>query len=177
MRQTAANHCRSWANSGESGLSVCRVVIEYGMPYCLKLLQADILPQKLSRRKAIVIFLGSSGVAWISTGTRRSASRRVSAIARSSPKLGRVTITPSMRSRLRLKRSAHRRDSSRVSTAPYLLSSGVRATTSIPAAVNTRSISSRPLLAKWSGKKPRLPTIRPIVIFLLAMLYLLTLSK
>ena len=46
------------------------------MPYCRRLLQADILPQKLSRRKAMVIFLGSSGVAWISTGTRRSASRK-----------------------------------------------------------------------------------------------------
>ena len=62
-RHTAANHWRSLANSGESGLSVCRVVMEYGMPYWLRLLQADILPQKLSRRWAIVIFRGSSGVA------------------------------------------------------------------------------------------------------------------
>ena len=147
-RQTAANHCRSLAKSGESGLSVCNVVIEYGMPYCLRLLQADILPQKLSRRKAMVIFLGSSGVAWINTGTRKSASRNVSAIALSSPKFGRVTIMPSIRSRLRLNKSAQRLDSSRVSTAPYLLSSGVSATTSIPAAFNTCSISSRPLLAR-----------------------------
>src|SRR3981081_3318776 len=142
--------------------------MECGIPYCRKLLQADILPQKLSRRKAIVIFPGSSGVAWISTGTRKSASRNASAMARSSPKFGSVTTMPSIRSRFRLKRSAQRLDSSRVSTAPYLLSSGVSATTSIPAAIKTRSISSRPLLARWSGKKPRFPTIRPIVIFLVA---------
>ena len=37
------------------------------MLYCRRLLQADILPQKLSRRKAMVIFFGSSGVAWTST--------------------------------------------------------------------------------------------------------------
>ena len=101
-RQTPANHCRSLANSGESGLSVCSVVSEYGMPYCLRLLQADILPQKLSRRNAMVILLGSSGVAWISTGTCRSARRKASAMARSSPKFGRVTMMPSMRSRLLL---------------------------------------------------------------------------
>jgi len=33
----AGKPCRSLANSGESGLSVCSVVIEYGMPYCRKL--------------------------------------------------------------------------------------------------------------------------------------------
>ena len=147
-RQTPANHCKSLANSGESGLSVCSVVIEYAIPYCRRLLHADIFPQKLSRREAMVIFLGSSGVAWISTGTCRFARRNVSAMARSSPKFGNVTITPSIRSRFRLNRSAQRRDSSRVSTAPCLLSSGVSATTSIPAAASTRSISSRPLFAR-----------------------------
>ena len=69
-------------------------------------------------------------------------------MARSSPKLGSVTMIPSIRSRLRLNSSAQRRDSSRVSTAPYLLSSGVSATTSMPAACSTPSISSRPLLAR-----------------------------
>ena len=29
---------------------MCSVVSEYGMPYCLRLLHADIFPQKLSRR-------------------------------------------------------------------------------------------------------------------------------
>ena len=66
------------------------------MPYCLRLLQADILPQKLSRRSAMVILPGVSGVAWISTGTFRSAIRSVSAMARSSPKLGSVTMMPSI---------------------------------------------------------------------------------
>ena len=52
-----------WRIPANPELSVCSVVIEYGMPYCLRLLQADIFPQKLSRRNAMVIFLGSSGVA------------------------------------------------------------------------------------------------------------------
>src|SRR5882762_7522244 len=114
----------------------------------------------------MVIFLGSSGVAWIKTGTCRSARRNVSAMARSSPKFGRVTMIPSIRSRFFLNNSAQHRDSSRVSTAPCLLSSGVSATTSIPADSRARIISSRPLFARWSGKKPRFPTITPIVIFL-----------
>jgi hypothetical protein len=74
--------------------------------------------------QTIVIFGGSSAVVRIRTGTWRSARRDPSAMARSSPKFGRVTITPSMGSRLRLDKSPQRRDSSRVSTAPYLLSSG-----------------------------------------------------
>ena len=40
---------------------MCSVVSEYGMPYCRRLLQADILPQKLSRRNAMVILLGIVG--------------------------------------------------------------------------------------------------------------------
>ena len=107
---------------------------------------------KLGREMGLNGVWGNLGVAsssaWINTGTRKSARRKASAIARSSPKLGRVTTMPSMRSRLRLNRSAQRLDSSRVSTAPYLLSSGVSATTSMPAVVSTRSISSRPLLAR-----------------------------
>ena len=46
------------AERSESGASVCRVVSEYGMPYCVRLLQADILPQKLSRRYSMDIFGG-----------------------------------------------------------------------------------------------------------------------
>ena len=65
----------------ESGASVCSVVSEYGMPYCFRLLQADILPQKLSRRSCDRHRAGVSGVAWIRTGTSRSAMRSVSAIA------------------------------------------------------------------------------------------------
>src|SRR5579859_3134168 len=68
-RQIAPNHARSLSNSAESGATVCRRVSEYLMPYCLRLLQADIFPQKLSRRCRIVIFAASSGVACISTGT------------------------------------------------------------------------------------------------------------
>src|SRR5882762_9642381 len=71
-----------------------------------------------------------------------------------------------MRPRLRANNAAQSRDSSRVSTAPYLLSLGSRATASMPAASSARRISSRPLLAKWSGKNPRLPTMTPIVIAL-----------
>ena len=99
------------------------------MPYCLRLLQALILPQKLSRRSVINIVPAVSGVAWIRTGTFKSAMRRVSAMARSSPKFGSVTMTPSMRSRFARNRAAHFFASSRVSTAPHLLSSGPSATT------------------------------------------------
>ena len=75
---------------------MCSAVSEKGMPYCFRLLQTDILPQKLSRRKAMVILPASSGVAWISTGTCRSASRSVSARPRSSPKFGSVMMMPSI---------------------------------------------------------------------------------
>ncbi len=98
-RHTPANHWASLLNWGESGASVWSVVSEYGMPYCLRLLQRDILPQKLSRRSAMVMRPGRSGVAWISTGTSRSARRRVSATPRSSPKFGSVTTMPSIVSR------------------------------------------------------------------------------
>src|SRR5579863_7710599 len=108
-----------------------------------------------------------SGVAWISTGTRSPASRNVSAIARSSPKLGSVTITPSIASPFDLNSAAHRFASSYVSTAPCLLCSDSSTTTSMPAFCNTAVISSRPDFARCAGKNPRLPTITPIVIFLL----------
>ena len=57
------------ANTADAGVSVCREVSEYGMPYCFRLLQADILPQKLSRRSCDRHRPGSSGVACTSTGT------------------------------------------------------------------------------------------------------------
>ena len=50
-------------------------------------------------RKAIVILLASSGVACTRTGTSSRANRIVSAMARSSPKFGNDTMTPSIRSR------------------------------------------------------------------------------
>ena len=46
---------------------------------------------------------------------------QASAMARSSPKLGRVTMTPSMSSRCLRNSSAQRRASSNVSTAPYFV--------------------------------------------------------
>ena len=122
-RQTAANQSRSLRNSSEPGASVCSVVSEYGMPYCFRLLHADILPQKLSRRSAMVIRPGVSGVAWISTGTSRPALRRVSAMARSSPKFGSVTMTPSILSLFLRNSSAQRVASARLVMAPHLVSS------------------------------------------------------
>ena len=164
MRQTPANHSRSFANSTESGLSVCSVVSEYGMLYCRRLLHADILPQKLSRRCVMPIFAGVSGVACTSTGTPNRASRRASTIPRSSPKFGRVTITPSMASRFRRNRSAQRATSARVVTAPHLVSSAPTAMAPYPPFSSTERISARPLSARWSGKKPRFPTITPNVV-------------
>ena len=45
------------------------------MPYCIRLLQALILPQKLSRRVAMVMASERSGVACTSTGTLSPESR------------------------------------------------------------------------------------------------------
>ena len=98
------------------------------MPYCRRLLQTAIFPQKLSRRSAIVIRAPSSLNAWMRTGTPSSAHRRALAIARSSPKLGSVTTTPSISSRCERKRSAHLRASSRLSIAPYVVAEGSSAT-------------------------------------------------
>jgi len=88
-----------------------------------------ILPQKLSRRSAMVMFEARSGVACTSTGTRSPEPCNASATPRSSPKLGSVTITPSISCRWRSNSSAHFFASARVSTAPYLVSSGDKTTT------------------------------------------------
>ncbi len=111
MRQTAENHSRSALNSDDCTDSVCRVVSEYLMPYCIMLLQQLILPQKLSRRTAIVMLSERSGVACTSTGTLRPDKRIASTMPRSSPKLGRVTIMPSISSACFLNNSAQRCDS------------------------------------------------------------------
>ena len=164
MRQTAAKRARSARNRSESSASVCSAVSEKGMPNCRRLLQTESLPQKLSRRVCGVILPAASGVACTSTGTPRFASRSASATPRSSPKFGKVTITPSILAALARKSSAQRLASSCVSTAPYLLCSGLSTTASIPARASASMTSSRPVLARTSGKKPRLPTMTPIVI-------------
>ena len=66
------------------------------MPYCLRLLQADILPQKLSRRSRDGHPAGRIRGGLDQHRDVEAGPRRVSAMARSSPKLGRVTMTPSM---------------------------------------------------------------------------------
>ena len=68
-RHTFVNQSRSLPNSAELGDTVCFAVIEYLIPYCIRLLQADILPQKLSRRSLIFMSSRRSGVACTSTGT------------------------------------------------------------------------------------------------------------
>src|SRR5687767_4622096 len=137
------------------------------MPYCQRLLQAEIFPQKLSRRPPIIILRVSSGYAWISTGRSSPAKRSVLAMARSSPKFGSVTMIPSRSSRRLLNRSAQRRASASVSTAPNFVWSGVRHTVLYPCSASTRNTSSRPSRASTSGKKPRLPTITPKVVVLM----------
>ena len=105
---------------------MCCLVNEYLIPYCQRLLQAEILPQKLSRRAPISIFEGSSGKACKRTGTSRLANLRVLAMAHSLEVGEGYTKTPSIWSRCCLKRSAHLRASDRVSTAPCLVWSGAR---------------------------------------------------
>src|ERR1039458_9373074 len=141
------------------------------MPYCIRLLQALILPQKLSRRVAMVMASERSGVAWISTGTLSPERRRASATPRSSPKFGSVTIIPSISAACSLKNSAQRVASAKVSTAPCFESSGPRTSAFAPAASTAAIISSRPVLAKWSGKNPRLPTTIPKVIVRCAVIF------
>ena len=146
------------------------------MPYCIMLLQALILPQKLSRRTAMVMLSERSGVAWTRTGTFRPERRMASTMPRSSPKLGNVTMMPSICSACFLKSSAHRCDSAYVSTAPCLDSSGLSTMACAPAASKTAMISSLPVLAKWPGKKPRLPTTIPNVILRCAAIFVLLCS-
>ncbi len=162
-RHVAMKSFRSSANSALVGSTVWLRVSVNGMPYCLRLLQADIFPQNESRRSAMVIFPALSGKAWTSTGTFRSAHRRTLEIARSSPKLGSATTTPAIRSRCALNRSAHFAASSSDSTLPNLVSDGPSATTSAPAAPSTSTMIRRPESQRWSGKNPRLPTMRPRV--------------
>jgi len=137
------------------------------MPYWRRLLQADILPQKLSRRDAMVIFLGSS-VCLNQHWHRRSARRKVSAIARSSPKFGRVTMIPSIRSRLRLNNSG--------AAARFLPGFDGSVLALVRGECHdihlVRLQHAQHLLAatfgQMIGKNPRFPTIMPIVIFFFA---------
>src|SRR6478736_1663084 len=94
-------------------------------------------------------------------GTLSPASFRVSATPRSSPKLGRQTRMPLMRSRFRRKRSAHLRASVCVSTPPSLLSVGSSMTASRPSSANNLARSARASDTSLSGKKSRLPTMTP----------------
>ena len=70
------------------------------------LLQQLIFPQKLSRRVAMVMVSERSGVACTSTGTFKPDRRMASTMPRSSPKLGSVTMMPSISSACFLKSSA-----------------------------------------------------------------------
>ena len=148
MRHTAENHARSLAKLSELGAEVWSDVMEYGMPYCIRLLQADIFPQKLSRRSEIFMSSVRSGVACTSTGTCSVEWRMASTMPRSSPKFGSVTMMPSISSRCLRKSSAQRRASSGVSTAPNFDCSGVSAMTRTPAFSSTPIIASLPSLAR-----------------------------
>ncbi len=167
-RQVAVKLRRSDLKLALFGSTVCSAVSVYGMPYWDRLLQADILPQNESRRSLIVIRSDVSGKACTSTGTSRPDQRRVSAIGRSSPKLGSVSSMPSMSSRRLLNRSAHFCASFMVWTAPYRVSSGVRQTASMPSLASRSRMILRPESARCLGKNPRLPTITPRVDFLLS---------
>src|SRR5260370_19197519 len=90
-RQTARNQSRSVRKISESGASVCSVVSEYGIPYCARLLQADIFPQKLSRRSRMDMREGVSGGAFLRMGTPRFAIRIVSGMLGPSPNVVRDT--------------------------------------------------------------------------------------
>ena len=136
------------------------------MPYCIRLLQADILPQKLSRRKAIDIFESCRA----SPAPAPAPSGRVAHGIRDGPLIAEV----------------RQRDDDAVDLVPVLAKQIARSgalphvfrprhiwtlpasarSRRMPAPSSTFSISSRPSLARWPGKNPRLPTIIPSVICL-----------
>src|SRR5437867_440521 len=134
------------------------------MRYCRRLLQTDIFPQKLSRRSRMVILAPSSLKAWMSTGTSSLAQRNVLATARSSPKFGSVTSTPSISSWCALNKSAHLWASTNDSTAPNRLASTGSVTALIPSSSSTRKMSRRPDSHKCAGKNPRFPIMMPSVV-------------
>ncbi len=131
-------------------------------------MHTEILPQNESLLRPIWKRAGSSGLAWMRTGTSSFDILMVSATPRSSPKFGRVTITPSILSELSENNWAHFLASSNVSTAPNFVSPGPRITASHSISSMTLSISSRPSLTNSSGKKPLLPTITPNTGFMAA---------
>src|SRR5579883_2307892 len=55
MRHVAANILKSFRNESAFGATVCWLVSVKRMPYCQRLLQTEILPQKLSRLPPISI--------------------------------------------------------------------------------------------------------------------------
>ena len=122
IRQTAANRSRSALNSGDWTFTVCVRVSVNGMPAWRRLLQALILPQKESRRRSIFIWPATSSSAWMRIGTLRPLRLIVSAMPRSSPKFGSVTMMPSIWPAFDANSSAHFFASSKVSTAPYFVS-------------------------------------------------------
>jgi hypothetical protein len=60
-RHVAANECSSRLKGSASGCTVCCPVRVKRMPYCQRLLQTEIVPQKLSLQLSISILPGSSG--------------------------------------------------------------------------------------------------------------------
>ena len=100
----------------------------------------------------------------MSTGTLSPAQRSALATARSSPKLGSVTSTPSISSRWALNRSAHFWASVSDSMAPYLVASTGRVMALMPSDSSTRRISLRPNSHNSAGKKPRFPMMMPKVL-------------
>ena len=136
------------------------------MPYCFRLLQIDILPQKLSRRNAMPILPGV---------IRRRLDQHRNAQVREANRIGQAAFFAEVRQRdddavdlggvrleergavLRVLVGLHRAVGSLLRESTIGL---------MPAASSAAMISRRPLVARWLGKKPRLPTITPMVICL-----------
>ena len=106
----------------------------------VRLLQALILPQKLSRRSAIS-HLARRVRSRLDQHRERSTPPAAASRRRvvSSPKFGSVTMMPSILPRSAANIAAHLFASSRVSTAPYLVCSGVGQITRCPASPAPRS--------------------------------------
>ena len=100
------------------------------------------------------MFEAESSKAWTRTGTSRPAHRRVFATARSSPKLGSVTSTPSISSPCFRKQSAYRRASCRLSTAPLRVASSGSSTALMPSRSSTWENGSPTRRTEMIRKEP-----------------------
>ena len=143
---------------------MCSEVSEYGMPYCVRLLQA----RHLAAEAVAAVADGH-----LRRGVRRGLHQHRHVQVRRAQRVGDGALVAEIRQRdddavdLVAMLPEQRRALPRLVAAfdrAVLRLLGVERDHAEPGVPMAAIISSRPLLARWSGKKPRLPTIMPNVI-------------